>query len=239
MKTILERVSEIANNENITITALEKKIGASAGVLSRAIRNNTDIQAKWVQCIIENYPLYNANWLLTGEGSVLKSDNKTAEDNDVILSEGYQHYEIANYGIPKPFIDSVDATCGYPNGFSVAIMAKDCENIIIPFMGEYDFSIRARGDSMINRNNPSRSIRERDIVVCKLWKSRTHIRWGEIYALATSEGVIVKKIMESDTEGHIRCVSFNTEDGYKPYDLPLEEIHDWAIVVGVASINTW
>lgn len=73
MKNILQQISKIADKENITIGALERKIGASKGVLSRAIANNTDIQAKWIQLIVENYPQINAEWLLTGEGSMYKS----------------------------------------------------------------------------------------------------------------------------------------------------------------------
>ena len=92
---------------------------------------------------------------------------------------------------------------------------------------------------MINRNCPEQSINERDIVACKIWTSRTHLRWGEVYALATNDGIIVKKIMPADREGFIKCVSFNEEEGFLPYDLPVEEISDWAIVVGVVSIKNW
>ena len=60
--------------EGTTITSLEKRIGASKGVLSRALNNNSDIQSKWIQLIVENYPLYDAEWLLTGKGQMLKSD---------------------------------------------------------------------------------------------------------------------------------------------------------------------
>lgn len=139
----------------------------------------------------------------------------------------------------KPFIDSVYAVCGTPSGFSVAIKENECEGLSLPFMKEYDFSIKAKGDSMINRNNPARSIREGDIVVCRLWKSRSHVRWGEVYALATSEGVIIKKLQESEKQNHVKCVSFNTEDDFTPYDLPVEEIFDWAIVTGVVSTQSW
>lgn len=153
-------------------------------------------------------------------------------DNDSFLLTG------TKYPI-RPFIDSVYAVCGAPSGFSIAIKEAECEGLSLPFMKEYDFSIKAKGDSMINRNNPSRSIRESDIVVCRLWKSRSHVRWGEVYALATSEGVVIKKLQESEKDGHIKCVSFNTEDGFTPYDLPVEEIYDWAIVVGVVSARNW
>jgi hypothetical protein len=72
MKTILRRIKQIADSENIKITALERKIGASKGVLSRAVANETDIQSKWVQAIAENYPSYSAEWLLTGKGVMLR-----------------------------------------------------------------------------------------------------------------------------------------------------------------------
>jgi len=68
MSTLLLRIKEIADNEGITIGYLEKQIGASKGVLSRAIKNNTDIQAKWLQLIADNYPSYSASWILTGQG---------------------------------------------------------------------------------------------------------------------------------------------------------------------------
>lgn len=74
METILQRIEKIALNEGIKITVFEKKIGASKGVLSRAINNGTDIQAKWLQSIVENYPRYSEAWLITGRGSMLRED---------------------------------------------------------------------------------------------------------------------------------------------------------------------
>lgn len=75
MKSILERIKEISNNEGISITALEQKIGASKGVLSRAIANGTDIQYKWVQILVENYPQYSTDWLIAGNGEMLRNQN--------------------------------------------------------------------------------------------------------------------------------------------------------------------
>lgn len=67
---LLMRIKVIAENENITISELERVIGASKGVLSRAINNGTDIQAKWICAIVKRYPQYSAKWLLTGEKPV-------------------------------------------------------------------------------------------------------------------------------------------------------------------------
>lgn len=79
MGNILSRIQEIACKEGITIGALERGIGASKGVLSRAIANGTDIQSKWIGIIVENYPLYSTRWLLTGEGPMLR-DSKASEE---------------------------------------------------------------------------------------------------------------------------------------------------------------
>lgn len=79
MGTILSRIQEIATKEAITIGALERKIGASKGVLSRAISNGTDIQSKWLQVLVDNYPQYSATWILTGRGSMLHEDACTTE----------------------------------------------------------------------------------------------------------------------------------------------------------------
>ncbi|MBK1441874.1 hypothetical protein JHJ32_17880 [Parapedobacter sp. ISTM3] len=70
----MKRIKEIANQEGISVTALEASIGASKGVFSRALANGTDIQSKWLVKLAENYPLYSPEWLLTGEGEMRKAD---------------------------------------------------------------------------------------------------------------------------------------------------------------------
>lgn len=74
MDSVLKRIKEIANQEGISVTALEASIGASKGVFSRALANGTDIQSKWLVKLAENYPLYSPQWLLTGEGEMRKAD---------------------------------------------------------------------------------------------------------------------------------------------------------------------
>ena len=137
---------------------------------------------------------------------------------------------------PIPLFEEEAASCGMPSGFAVAIEANKCEQYVVPDLKGCDFLIRTSGRSMINRRIPERSIPESSIVGCRIWKSRTHIRWGEIYALATQDGVVIKKIMPSEREGFIKCVSFNEEEGFPAYDLALDEIQDWAIVVGVVNV---
>lgn len=64
--SVLYRISQIAKNEGISITALESRIGASKGVLSRALKQDSDIQSKWIQKIIAEFPRYSSKWLIMG-----------------------------------------------------------------------------------------------------------------------------------------------------------------------------
>lgn len=217
MKTILERISEIANNENITITALEKKIGASAGVLSRAIRNNTDIQAKWVQCIIENYPLYNANWLLTGEGSVLKTESTTHKLPLEIEKKEYR--EETRPRIP------MDAAAGSLTAAADGITIDDCEQLpVIKAFARYDFTIFARGDSMFPEYHSG------DELACLYVKNTTFIQWGCCHVLDTVQGIVVKRIY--DDGEYILCKSENSEL-FKDFRIHKTEVYNIALVIGL------
>lgn len=106
MKKFFERLTEIAKNEGINITTLEQRIGASQGVLSRAKRNSTTISSEWIIKILENYPKYNANWLLIGKGEMienggideaevtfLKEKNILLQKNSQLLEEKVERLE--------------------------------------------------------------------------------------------------------------------------------------------------
>lgn len=186
------------------------------------------IQSDVLEAILKIYDL-NTNWLYTGQGEML--DKPEA------------HYEIKPHlhcG-PKmvPHIIDEYADCGKPNGFGAAIMEDRCPKYIIPGLSGHDFTIIARGRSMINRSCPEKSIRPGDIVGCKKWNSRSHLRWGEVYILSTPDGITIKQIQPSEKEGYIKCIPFNVEEHFQPFDMPVEEIYDWAIVVGVVSVMLW
>lgn len=69
---IVARIKQYIDSKGISISSFEQKIGASDGMMRRAIKNDTDIQAKWITSISENYHDLNIEWLVTGAGSMLK-----------------------------------------------------------------------------------------------------------------------------------------------------------------------
>ncbi|MCD9576977.1 hypothetical protein [Flavobacterium soyae] len=93
MNTILENIRLLAVNERITISKLEQVIGASKGVLSRAISNNSDIQAKWILKIVEKYPQYSCEWLLKSEGPMIMGANDENYHSDINQNEDEKSYK--------------------------------------------------------------------------------------------------------------------------------------------------
>lgn len=236
ISNIKERVLQIAKYKGVGYEKFFEEIGMSYGNFKGKAKN-TPLNSDAIDNILTKFPEINSDWLISNIGEMLKNTDIEVKAESPVNSKK-PHYEVTNYK-PRPFIDAMYGALGVPNGFALAVKADECEQISIPFVNDYDFSIKGRGDSMINHKNPNRSIHDGDLVACKLWTSRSHIRWGEVYAIATSDGVVIKQIMPSDQDGFIKCVSYNEEDGFFPYELPVLEINDWALVVSVTHTTTW
>lgn len=236
--SINERIDSIINE----LFSGNKRAFSRAADISTSVTENIVGKRKGnpsfeiLEKIANSIPDLNGEWLLTGKGRMLKTEAIEYNKNTYIASENGVSY--GNPNIPKPFLDIAENTVSLVEGFAHAIQEVDSKNMSIPFIRDYDFSLRVYGDSMINNDNAKRSIEDGDIVACRFWKE-SYICWGEVYTLATANGYIIKKIVPSDIPDHIKCVSFNEENGYLPYDLPLSHIFDWAIVVGKISISIW
>lgn len=232
--TVNDRIRAIINEMNISDRAFAEKINIPQTTISNLFNRGSEPGYKILSNIINCIEFISPEWLLTGKGEMLKSGYTQTDGVISVANEARGEYQVQRKSIP--LVTDLSATCGVPDGFSIAIKRDDCTPLLIPGI-KGDFAIRAKGRSMINRQNPEQSINENNIIICNRWISRTHIRWGEVYALATNDGIVVKQLQPSEKEGFIRCVSFNSEDGFKPYDLPVTEISDWAIVIGVINIS--
>lgn len=249
MCKILPRLKELADNEGITIGALERSIGASKGVISRAISNGTDIQSKWLQAIVEKYPHYSAQWLLSGKGEMLRSQT-TDEANQ--SHDQHDHEDAPPSSTPNPLkhgvnpnrsfehqinpptepnripLVSVQAVGGFA-GKDFAIHKHDIEAYyVIPKFRNLnvDFLIEVVGDSMMPRIFPG------DIVACSIIRNPQFIQWNKTYLISSEEqGMIVKRLKKSNEKDCYLAVSDNLE--YDPFDIPKSDIRGIARVVGV------
>lgn len=222
MGSILSRIQELAINEGITIGALERKIGASKGVLSRAINNGTDIQAKWLTILVENYPNYSPSWILTGKGNMIISQNTDMKNEELPVT----HRTESNEGIP---LIPINAMAGAFTG-DQSVMEYECDRYIIPSFKGADFLIGVKGSSMYPRYNSG------DIVACKrLNLQDLFFQWNKVYVLDTDQGPLIKRIKPGTDKDHVTIVSDNKD--YEPFELAIDHIYHVALVVGVIRVE--
>lgn len=221
MSNILSRIQEIASNEGITIGAMERTIGASKGVLSRAINNGTDIQAKWLSIIVENYPRYSTGWLLTGAGSMLK------EASDQRVSEVAHPVPAGTHaGIP---LIPLNAMAGAFTG-DLSVLDYECEHYVIPDFQGADFLIRVKGDSM------QPTYYAGDLIACQhVPLDDLFFQWGKAYVLDTTQGPLIKRIRPGKDNEHILIISDNT--AYPPFELARDQFHGVALVRGLVRLE--
>ena len=176
---------------------------------------SSDVLAK----IVSKYPELNPEWLLTGEGEMLKSGNTNTETSK----------EESVKGIP---LVNATAIGGYGNNV-FSFEERDVKDYyVIPKFKhkQVDFMIEVEGSSMYPKYNSG------DVVACRIIKERNFIQWNKTHVIATREqGIIIKRIKPSDAPNSLLMVSDN--ESYDPFNVPEEEIEGLAIVVGVIRLE--
>ena len=216
---MVERIKNIIDYENISVRAFEQKIGASNGLIRKAIANNTDIQGKWLVLIAENYPHISPEWLLTGNGSMFKEELPKA--TEVQPSE-------SNNAIP--FV-SLSVVAGFGSAdFKIEATDVKAYYVVPKFKDrKIDFMIEVAGSSMYPKYNSG------DVIACKIIRESQFIQWNRVHVIATKEqGLVVKRIKENG-EHSIMAISDNKD--YPPFAIPMDEIAGIALVVGVIRLE--
>lgn len=200
-----------------------KKLAESIGVSPTTIASIQSGQTKNISIgvatqICAVYKKINPDWLLN------KSDQMLIEP--VPNMNPYYNAFTIQGGIATGFGDEKAMT---PDGYMAVPGIKPSPEIQF---------FQVKGDSMVNPENPSKSIPEGSWVAIKK-NNDNDIWWGHIYAIMTLDGPIVKKVMQSDKgDDYIKIVSLNKEQ-FPPRDLNKNQIvGDMMLVVGVVNVQT-
>ena len=159
-----------------------------------------------------------ANWLLTGKGSMIKG-------NDAALPKAI-HTTNSTDGIPLiPF----SAMAGALTDERTAL-EDECERYVGPAFKGADFLMPIKGTSMQPTYNSG------DIVACqRVPMNSIFFQWNKPYVLDTTQGPLVKRVKPGSDKNHISLVSDNPD--YDPFQLPLEQIHAVALVIGLIRLE--
>ena len=208
-----QSVKDVIGGQN----KFETYIGLSTGYISNMKKNNGGISSDVILKLKNKFSDLNLDWLITGEGPMLKSEssNMVAEP-------------LVEYGKKqtKPRIPYT-AAAGSLTSAVEGITSDQCEHIPrINIFPEYDFTIIIKGDSMEPKYEGG------DEVACKRIDSTSFIQWGKVHVLDTAQGILIKRTYEDGDK--IRCVSYNQE--YPDFSIDKSEIYSMSLVVGLVRL---
>lgn len=167
------------------------------------------------------FPQVNSEWLLTGKGQMIIGEDEIQRE-----MKKENHDQLSQYFVP---LLPTAAVGGNPQGIRVnGILPYECEQVISPITS-IDFAMPVCNDSMSPQYpNGSR-------VFIKKVNPDRFIEYNNIYVLDTENGAIIKKVMPSEKDGYIKCVSLNPE--YLPFEVAIQDIYGWYKVLGCLTLN--
>lgn len=214
---VRSRMKQYLNHINMSEGYFEKNCGLSKGYVSKI---GDSIRIAILDKIIDKHPDLNTTWLLTGEGSMLKSDR----NNVTPVEEG--HYMMVEYA-------DLRASAGILGGSDVTQLPETHKRLVPREFDNGNFLIvRVDGDSM--DDGTKRSLSDGDEV---LIKEKLDYKIDELpikkalFVITTREGNVLKQIAEVNMEeGYILCRSFNPDPRFDDFKIYFDNIYQIFIV---------
>lgn len=211
------RMKQYLNHINMSEGSFERNCGLSKGYVSKI---GDSIRITILNKIINKYPDLNTTWLLTGEGSMLKSERS----NVTPVEEG--HYMMVEYA-------DLRASAGILGGSDVTQLPETHKRLVPREFDNGNFLIvRVDGDSM--DDGTKRSLSDGDEV---LIKEKLDYKIDELpikkalFVITTREGNVLKQIAEVNMEeGYILCRSFNPDPRFDDFKIYFDNIYQIFIV---------
>ena len=207
---IKERILKFADTLDISKREFYKKTGISRGTLE----SSTGITEETLAKFIATFKELSLEWILTGEGPMLRSDLPAA-------------HPATEPGAGIPLIP-INAMAGAFTDSQV-VLELECERYVVPVFKEAEFLITVKGSSMIPKYNSG------DIVACKRMPLDTFFQWNKVYVLDTEQGPLIKRVKKGTTDETLTIFSDNPK--YEPFELPRTKIYHIALVVGVIRLE--
>lgn len=221
-----ERVREYLDYKGITKYKFCNDLGFSNKFLDNSSNMGTDKACK----ILHHYPEINSEWLLTGNGPMIKGDDTSV----MIMKNDRKTVDSIHMSQEIPLYD-LEAVAGLRELFNSGEPQRVLDTIKIPNLPKCDGAISVTGDSMYPL------LKSGDIVLYKETEFE-NIFFGEMYLLSVKlndweEYITVKYVQKSDqgTE-YVKLVSQNSH--HQPKDIHISKISALALIKASIRINT-
>lgn len=186
---ILDRIKLYIDTKGISIAAFEKSVGMSNASFSKSLKNNGAIGTDKLENILSIYSDISPEWLLTGQGDMLKEEPSLSVSMNP--QEGTPYYD-------------VDFLGGFDLQENSQAMVPTL-NIVANICPRAEMWCNITGHSM------EPTISHGDIIALHKC-SVEDIQYGEVYAVVLDTFRTVKILRKSSTPGMLKFVPVNKEE---------------------------
>jgi len=221
-----DRMREYLDYKGISKYKFCNDLGFSNKFLDNSSNMGTDKACK----ILHHYPEINSEWLLTGNGAMLKENNDTI----IIMNNERKTNDSLQISQEIPLYD-LEAVAGLRELFSSGKPQRVLDTIKIPNLPKCDGAISVTGDSMYPL------LKSGDIILYKETEFE-NIFFGEMYLLSVKlndweEYITVKYVQKSEKGPEfVKLVSQNSH--HQPKDIHISKISALALIKASIRINT-
>lgn len=243
----------LGNNIVTDKKAFAQKVGISPSMITEIYKGRSAVGTTAIQNIVRVFNI-SGDWLLTGEGEMLKSPHGEPSPSSSTSKKskeegvGSSHQppsqptspssaSVSPFGIRKlpqgsqkgiPLIP-LSAMAGSFTA-DISVMEYECERYVVPAFEGADFLIPVKGDSM------QLTYLSGDLVACqKMSLADIFFQWNKTYVLDTDQGALIKRVCQGSDTDHILLVSDN--ECYPPFELSLSHLHAIALVRGIIRLE--
>jgi Predicted transcriptional regulator len=227
-----ERILHFIENQHIKKVDFFNRTGvAYANFKGNALKS--ELGGDKIAKILTVYPQLSSDWLVTGNGSMLRRTdiNDKIENARQSIKNTSTITLAASAGQGIPLV-SEHAIAGFGNS-EFAIKEQDVKDYYVIPKFKYcniDFMIEIHGSSMYPKYNSG------DVVACTIIRESKFIQWNKCHVIATREqGILVKRLKKGDSPDSLLAVSDNKD--YDSFNIPINEITGIALVVGVIRLE--
>lgn len=195
--SVKERLTQFIKSQGLTVQKFEARCGLSNGYIS-SMRKSMGTQK--LEIVLSEFPDLNRDWLLYGEGSMLKSDSETAVINH---TDGIPYYD-------EDFVLGF-SEIGFPFAEKPSFLVR------MPKYQNATLWCNATGDSMEPEINSG------DVVALQLVEDHSFLVYGDVYAIVTTNGLrTIKRLGKSEDKDCYRLIP--TNHAYDDQDIPKDKI---------------
>lgn len=217
-----ERIEFIIEKEGLNKNSFSKAIGISNNVtITRIINEHRAPSRSTCEKIVSAFPLYNLEWLLTGEGEMLKQESHETKINTNNTNKGV------------PYFEDIEASCSI---LDMPMTVPEIPTFYIDYEHFNDCTayIPVVGDSMYPQYCAG------EIVAVKKVNNPNILQWGEAYLVITNSEAndlrTIKLVHQSDNNEEIILRASNPN--YKgDTRIPKKDIVSMFIIKGKIKRN--